>query len=289
MPAKVPLNAAETRRNSSSSSSGGEVRAKNINELGHPTNLQKHTEWLNDLNRAFNGAKRRYRKDYRKILFALDHMHSMCRARWARYLSEQTDNNQEVLEDNWEAFQEWTLTLLKDSVNREATMAIRFDRARQLETQGPLDFSIFLDSLEKHLERPSEKTRALMFFAKLQPDLQNYINLNNTIEGKTREEVVQLAQRLWDAMPGKPKRKAETSKDQDFRKSQRQTRQDSPGSRRYQASHSLPKPQSRNPNHQEVRGKPRCYNCGSEDHLRYACDKLPKGPRNPQENSGRLK
>lgn len=279
---------AKRRRDSqeSSGSSGQEIKVKNITALTHPTNPQKHKVWINDLNRAFNGAKRKYRRDYRKILFALDHMNITCRARWDRYLDEQPDNEREEIEDNWDLFQTWTLTLLRDAANREAQIAMQLEKAQQLEGQSPMDFSIYLDSLEKHLERPSEKARALSFFAKLRPDLQDHINLHASITGMTREEVIQMAQRFWDAMPGKGKRKQEAAAEKNRPpKSSRHQRDDSPGNRRLRGG----KYQPSSPNNINPQWKPRCYNCGSENHLRPACDKPPKNPQNTSGNGQRQK
>lgn len=283
-------NRAKRRRNSSESSgsSGREIKVKNINSLTHPTNPQKHKIWVNDLNRAFNGAKRRYRRDYRKILFALDHMNTTCRARWDRYLEEQPDNDRESLEDNWEAFQDWTLTLLKDAANREAQIAMQLEKAKQLEGQSPIDFSIYLDSLEKHLERASEKARALTLFAKLRPELQDHINLHASIVDKTREEVVQLAQRFWDAMPGKNKRRQDNPSGRpNTNKTPRLQQGDSPGPRRPFQPPPPWKNQPPNPNNTEPRFKPRCYNCGQEGHIRPNCTRPPKEGQNQQGNGQR--
>lgn len=54
-----------------------------------------------------------------------------------------------------------------------------------------MEFSIYLDSLEKYFIRGDEKSRALTFFAKLRLELRNYITLYaGLITGKTREEMV---------------------------------------------------------------------------------------------------
>lgn len=281
----------QRRASTSSSHSSQEVKVRNITDLRHPTNPQRHKIWINDLNRAFNGAKKKFRRDYRKILFALDHMHIDCRARWDRYLEEQQANGRDDLEDDWDEFQTWTLTLLRDSANRDAQMATQLENAKQREGQSPIEFSIFLDSLEKHLERAPEKTRALTFFAKLLPDLQDHINLHASITDKTREEVVQLAQRFWEAMP-KNKRKSEQSGDKGPHKNPRHHRNDSPRGRRpYEdrRNKDQEKGPATYPNTAEPRDKIRCYNCDGMGHLARHCKKPKKEPQEGPENSPRQK
>lgn len=281
------------KASSSSSLSSQEVKVRNITELRHPTNPQKHKIWLNDLSRAFKGAKKKYRRDDRKILFALDHMHMNCRARWDRYVEEQLANGQDHPEDDWDKFQDWTLTLLKDSASRDAQMATQLENAKQKEGQSPIEFSIYLDSLEKHLERAPEKTRALTFFAKLLPDLQDHINLHADITGLTREDVVQLAQRFWEAM-SKNKRKPNDSEEKGPHKAARHQRRDSPrGHRPNRDRRDKDKDEEKTPatypNNDRPRGRKQCFNCGSTEHLIYNCDKPRKDRREGQENSQRQK
>ncbi|KAK6713275.1 hypothetical protein SNK04_004237 [Fusarium graminearum] len=162
-----------TRRNSedSNSSSGKEVRVRNIVKLNLPITFQQRDAWLSDLTRAFMGAKRKYRKDYRKILLAIDHMDGEARRRWDRYLDELPGNERENTKENWESFKEWSLLLIKDSVNREPLLMKQLENAAQRETQSPQDFHQYLDSLEKNFPRAAERQRALTFYAKLLPML----------------------------------------------------------------------------------------------------------------------
>ena len=71
------------RRGSSDSlSSGqGEVKVKNIKKLRISADLRVRDEWLSDLQRAFDGAPRKYRKGSKQILLALDNSDSECRTR----------------------------------------------------------------------------------------------------------------------------------------------------------------------------------------------------------------
>ncbi|KAF5230292.1 hypothetical protein FAUST_9880 [Fusarium austroamericanum] len=194
-----------TRRNSddSNSSSGKEVRVRNIVKLNLPITFQQRDAWLSDLTRAFMGAKRKYRKDYRKILLAIDHMDGEARRRWDRYLDELPGNERENTKENWEAFKEWSLLLIKDSVNREPLLMKQLENAAQRETQSPQDFHQYLDSLEKNFPRAAERQRALTFYAKLLPMLQDHISLHSPEIPDTREGVVTLATRFWDSMRGR--------------------------------------------------------------------------------------
>jgi hypothetical protein len=269
--------AARTRRSphDSDSSSGGDLRIKNITQLPlHPT-IRRREDWLRDLNRAFAGARRKFRKDYKKILFALDHMDQEGRARWDRYLDEQPEEDRENLEDNWERFEEWTLLLIKDSFNREALLFRQLEDAKQRENQSPMDFHIYLDSLEKQFPRHSEKERALSFYAKLQKKLQDHINLHSSTMPDTREEIVTLATRYWDSLsiPRKRSYEGPPASGPNW-KSNRRFPRDSPGNRRRETDSTKP-PLSfinRTPVGQQNPfgrdGKQiRCYRCNSTEHL----------------------
>lgn len=70
---------------------------------------------------------------------------------------------------------------------------MQLEQARQQEGQSPIDFSIYLDLLENHLERASKNARALTFFIKLRPELQDHLNLHTLITGIVYEKVIQLA------------------------------------------------------------------------------------------------
>ncbi|KYK53933.1 hypothetical protein DCS_08294 [Drechmeria coniospora] len=199
-----------TRQESDASSvSSCEIEVKNIPELRQPTTPQKRQEWLNDLNCVFNRARRRFKKDYQKILIALDYIQAQGRARWERYLDELPKDRRDAAENDWDLFQEWTLTLLKGGANYRAHLAIQRQNAKQREGQSPMEFSLYLDSIENCFERALESERAYTYFGKLLPGLQRQINLYKNIEDHTREEIVQLAQRLWDATEPRPKRRLE--------------------------------------------------------------------------------
>ncbi|KAG7418824.1 hypothetical protein Forpe1208_v002261 [Fusarium oxysporum f. sp. rapae] len=63
-PARDNPNTPSSRQQSSGSSSSsnkGEVKAKNIITLEYPTTFRKRDKWLDDMDRSFKGARRRYR------------------------------------------------------------------------------------------------------------------------------------------------------------------------------------------------------------------------------------
>lgn len=226
---------------STSSSDEKEVKIKSFTQFTSSSGLRKRDDWLNDLQRAFIGSKSRYKKDYKKILLALDHMDADCRARWDRYLDEQpSDEIKEALENSWADFKEWTLTILKDSTNREVLLIRSLEQAQQRDKQSPRDFHLYLDSLEKHFPRVPEKQRALSFYAKLNVDLQEHINLHATGIPDTREGVVTLATRFWDSMTSSNKRKFSdgSEKSESRSKTTKGNHKDSPSSYQRRTDHS---------------------------------------------------
>lgn len=128
-------------------------------------------------------------------------MDTECRARWDRSLDEQEETERQDLENNWDSSKEWTFVLIKDPSNQEPLLMRQLGHAKQRDGQSPSDFHMYLDSLEKHFDRPAEKQRALSFYAKLQVGLQDHINLHSPTLPSNREEMVALATRYWDSIP----------------------------------------------------------------------------------------
>ncbi|KAF4332523.1 gag polymerase env poly [Fusarium beomiforme] len=278
-----------TRRNSedSNSSSGKEVRVRNITKLTLPTTFQKRDAWLSDLNRAFTGARRRYRKDYKKILTAMDNMDAEGRGRWDRYVDELPEIEREAVEENWEAFKEWSLSLIKDSANREPLLMKQLENAQQRDNQSPQEFHQYLDSIEKNFPRPSERQRALVFYAKLLPSLQDHISLHSPEIPNTREGVVTLATRFWDSMRGRTKRRIDD--DSQSRVSKSQKRHSSRERKHHRYPQDLLPTRSQSPYTPKTNWQPRaagqknptdtagktltCYKCGSDEHFAPSCQK----------------
>lgn len=207
-PSKTPR-----QRSSSSSSSdrNSEIKIRNIATLAISSTFRKRDDWLNDLRRAFNEAPLKFRKDSRKILLALDYMDPDGRARWDRFLAEQTDERQQALNNDWDSFVEWSLTLIKEAANLQPYLMRQLEAAKQREHQSPAEFHAYLDSFEQHLLRADEKALAYTFYAKLRDDLRNHIDLTASLIPETRQEMVDLATRYWNVLNRSNKRKHEDS------------------------------------------------------------------------------
>jgi len=183
------------RRSSSSSSSEREVRVKNITKLTATASFRQRDDWLADLQRAFEGASKRYRKDSRKILLALDHVDNELRSQWSRYARDELANT----DPDWDTFTAWSLTIL--GIDQLAEVCKALDRARQRDHQSPAAFNNYLESLESHLPGPRDRddVRAYKLYAKLSPTVRDQLDKSATTLPKTRQEMVALATRVWEA------------------------------------------------------------------------------------------
>jgi hypothetical protein len=178
-------------RNDSDSSDEPEIKVKNIARLTASSSFRHRDDWLADLQRAFDGATRRYRGDSRKILLAVDYMDVEMRAKWNRHVQA------EETTPDWDAFKAWSLTAL--GIDQLAQVCKALDKAHQRSDQPPAAFQNYLESLEAHLPRDSEDLRAYKFYAKLSVELQDQIDRSSPLIPKVRAEVVILATRFWEA------------------------------------------------------------------------------------------
>ena len=185
----------------SGSDSGEEIKVRNIETLKIPTNQRTLDDWVNDLERAFEAAPRKFRKDRNKIALANEYMDRDGRSQWSRHLDEFDVNVRAYMKRDWGAFRYWTEALVKDAGDKDANTMAAMERARQRPGQSPREFHIYLDSLEKHFPRKEEKERALFFLAKLTPPLQAHFKLQAGKLPERREEMVSMATRYWDSMP----------------------------------------------------------------------------------------
>jgi hypothetical protein len=174
------------------------LKIKNIPTLTYPTSIKKRDEWLRDLSRAFEAAPKKFRSQSKQILFALDYLDTEGRAKWDRYLDDQSEQNQQAAKQSWERFKEWSQDLLRDATNRELNLITSINNATQRYNQSPLEFHNYFDSLEKQEVRKSESERANLFFAKLYPDFRDHMKLNLGTIPETREGMVQIAERMWE-------------------------------------------------------------------------------------------
>jgi hypothetical protein len=83
----------------------------------------------------------------------------------------------------------------------------KLERAHQRHGQDSREFHAYLDTLEQHFPRAAEKERALFFFAKLLPELGQYIHEYTLNLPETRDEMVTLATHYWGLMKRNQKQK----------------------------------------------------------------------------------
>lgn len=172
----------------SSDSDDPEIKVRNITRLATSSSYRHRDDWLSDLRRAFQGAPRRYKKDSRKILLAVDYMDADLRAKWGRYEGESP---------TWRDFEKWSLEAL--GIDQLAQVCKALEKSCQRDDQSPAAFQNYLESLEGHLPRDREDLRAYKFYAKLSLDIQGQIDRTSPVIPKTRQEIVILAQRFWEA------------------------------------------------------------------------------------------
>lgn len=187
------------RRGSNDSSSSGEVKVTNIPVFSRKFTYPQRDAWLHDLSRAFEGAPRKYRYDRKKILFALNYMNSECRTIWSEFLHEQAPRRKIKYKNRFNRFKDWTLTLIRTNRPKALMLARQLEMTRQREGQDPHNFDIYLNSLERHFARRTEEDRATFFFAKLRRELTTDMERHNAELPTKRKEMVELAQRIWDA------------------------------------------------------------------------------------------
>ncbi|KAK5989713.1 hypothetical protein PT974_00533 [Cladobotryum mycophilum] len=186
---------------SSSSEKSSGIKIKNLTVLTMNASFQAREEWLRNLYRAFSGQKKKYRKGYLKVLFGVDYMDTKCQTQWELHLKHQeSPEARQKLENDWEYFENWTMSLLKDADIREPRIMQAIEKAKQREHQSPRDFHVYLDSLESQFPMASESQRAYSFYAKLQENLQHQIVIGGSSFPKNREEMVALATRYWEIL-----------------------------------------------------------------------------------------
>ena len=197
-----PSRQSRRRRRSSGSSSSSDdnrrmkITIKNIDNLPLHSTRRKRDEWLRDLQRAFAGDPKKFKTQRARILFAQDYMDNECRSRWQRYLEQEPELSNTRSAD-WDHFQKWTVHLLDGAIHREPNTMITLVNTRQLDTQDPIEFDYYLDSLEKEFQPLPEKEKAFQFFAKLTDTLRNEILKSVPTLPDTRQDMVHLASRHW--------------------------------------------------------------------------------------------
>jgi hypothetical protein len=288
---KLGLNQAERpakrkQRDRSTSSSEGShhetrvkpIKPRNITQFAaeHVT-LRKRKEWLQDLERVFAGDPKRYNTDSNKILFALDNMAEKHRTRWYSHVRNMTDDDRKEAETHWSAFENWTRECVDNLADQTSQAFKDLNGAKQRDTQTPLEFHQYLESIEDEFERKSDQERALVFYSKLNRELIRHIDHTVSEKPKTREGMVRCAMQYW---PGIQRQLHKTPPNRDRGggdKSYRHSNQN-----RHKPYHRDDKktPQehddkggSHERKHDDKREPPRCWTCNSDKHLQWDCPK----------------
>ena len=97
---------------------------------------------------------------------------------------------------DWATFIRIILNVVADPVSRKHDYVQKYITARQRPSQSPLEFDVYLQSLEDNLAPYSEEHRRQHFLQKLQPWLQTEIQKNEP-QPQTRRDMVERAQRLF--------------------------------------------------------------------------------------------
>ncbi|PWY70898.1 hypothetical protein BO70DRAFT_431998 [Aspergillus heteromorphus CBS 117.55] len=75
-----------------------EIKFKDIPRFALNFNLQKHQEWITDLEYIFRGAPKKYSSEERKILAAISYMDPAYRQRWYRFVDDKSPEERRFLE-----------------------------------------------------------------------------------------------------------------------------------------------------------------------------------------------
>jgi uncharacterized protein YukE len=203
------------KRDSSASSEEGSkaVKIKNLIQFTNSMTYRRRREWLQDLQRAFEGDFKKFATDKNRILFALDQMEEQPRNRWYSRCNNLPADQREFCLKDWKAFESWTEECVNDLADQASSVAKQIQNARQREGQAPYDFHYYLESLESAFPVRDEKTRALNFYTKLLPQLIDHIDLYHQDKPENREEMVRIATRYWKTMQHKKRQRdsADTS------------------------------------------------------------------------------
>lgn len=253
------------------------IEMTNIKKFHLNFKVQDRLEWLADVKRDFEGAPWNYRHDTQKILHALSLMEPICRQRWDRHFAEKILEVSRSDVETWEHFEEWTITLIKNSLTIQADAMVALNAARQRPGQDPRDFHAYLDSLEQNFERAPEEERAYHFHAKLRFELRTKIEEHLINLPKTRDQMVLVATQFWNKMEAakrhinRPERPRRSTR---FRKTSH---------REYQRTSTEEKPKGYLPK-QGRSSKFHCYICDSPEHLADRCPNKKSNSSRPKDD-----
>lgn len=267
------------------------IKVKNLIRFTDSMNYRRRQEWLQDLERAFSGDPRRFATDSNRILFALDQMDEHPRNRWYSHCRNLSTTDRSIAESTWKTFEDWTKECVYDIADQSSQVAKSMNTAQQRKNQTPWDFHHYLESLEAQLPPTDDKSRALLYYTKLQPALIRHIDLYHTTKPERREDMVRLASQIWHNLERKIHQESVATDSSSPRgRSGRGGRfsgrfnswQKKKSDTRHHDDKSTKSPQDNDattssPHHDAQQSgtqeKRTCYVCGSDQHLSYDCPK----------------
>ncbi|OQE16552.1 hypothetical protein PENFLA_c027G03970 [Penicillium flavigenum] len=213
---KKPTGRSRIDRGSSSESEQsqkGEIK-RDVGKFEEDFGIKHREDWLNDLDALFKGAPKKYISGTQKILAATNYLCTTHKGKWVIHERKHPEDA-----SNWEAFREWTKTLLRNSHNIVTDILIKFQEATMKPLQDPRNFETYLESLENHLPKQGEEQRAQTLFMKLWKPLRDVmITTSNGTLPTTRDEMSKLASTLYHVHFANQKRKEFHPQHQDKRR-----------------------------------------------------------------------
>ncbi len=189
-----------------------DLSLKGIDQFTRSFSLRQRQDWLHNAERIFRGSPRKFRKEQRKVLFALDHMEQYCRTLWQMRVQGKPQDEQDALEGNWVLFSDWTLSIITNAENRGFTLHERIQEAQQSSSQSPRDFAAYLGSLEAQVTQRSEEDQAMLLYSKLQPEIKRQLQALEHIP-RTRQGLIERAETFYQISHPKQPRKNQTTND----------------------------------------------------------------------------
>ena len=111
---------------------GGDLKTTSISIFKISWNFRQRDDWLSDLDLAFMRAPKKFRKDRKKILYALDKIDRDCKAFWKRYITaREIPELRDALYTDYEAFSDWTVSILRNADNRVYEISAIYEKIYQ--------------------------------------------------------------------------------------------------------------------------------------------------------------
>lgn len=218
--------------------------------------VQEHNIWVTLAKQAFLAAPSLFELDTNKIIFANQFLDKDNTAAWVNYQEAEGITN-----ISWKQFENFLLDRIEDPANRALSSYIAYTKAEQRPNQPVSKFDAYLSSLESQIGEMAEDTRAMLFYAKLQPELRNAIARSGQELPKTRRRMVNIAIRFDLARV--TKRSVDTPEQRDYKRART-------------SEYTRPKQPNRNPHAGSQlpirqKGSNTCNRCRKEGHWARDC------------------